>query len=108
LYKFSLFENGINTVSALKNVNKFRHMGSAALDLALVSEGGIDCYIDLRNKLRLVDIAAGILLVQEAGGFVFNELGEEINVPIKVDSRVSICATNKFLEKEIKSLMINL
>ena len=97
------FEHGIKTVTVLKNVYKFRHMGSAALDLALVAEGCIELYIDLRNKLRLVDVAAGILLVQEAGGFVFNEKGEDINVPIKVDSRVSICATNKFLEKEIKS-----
>ena len=43
-------------------------MGSAALDLAYVAAGRYDGYWERGNKPW--DVAAGILLVREAGGFV--------------------------------------
>lgn len=45
-----------------------RCTGSAALDLAYVAAGRLDgaCY----QKLKPWDVAAGVLLVQEAGGFI--------------------------------------
>ena len=43
-----------------------RCSGSAALDLAYVASGRLDGYF--QNTINLWDIAAGILLVQEAGG----------------------------------------
>lgn len=45
-----------------------RRMGSAALDLAWVAAGRYDCFWE--RNLRAWDIAAGIVLVKEAGGFV--------------------------------------
>lgn len=43
-----------------------RRLGSAALDLAYVAAGKIDIYYE--NALNIWDVAAGALLVQEAGG----------------------------------------
>lgn len=54
-----------------------RDFGSVALGLALIAEGKVDALIDLRGELRIVDIAAGLLLVKEAGGMVLIN-GEEI------------------------------
>ena len=51
---------------------KLRAMGSAALDLAYVSSGRLDAYIE--QGVNLWDIAAGIVLVEEAGGVVDAEL----------------------------------
>ena len=48
-----------------------RDYGSIALGLALISEGKLDAIVDLKEDLRVVDIAAGLLLVEEAGGSVF-------------------------------------
>lgn len=48
-------------------VRGMRRMGSAALDLAYVAAGRVDGFFEL--GLSLWDIAAGTLLVQEAGGF---------------------------------------
>ncbi len=48
-----------------------RDLGSVALGLAYVASGRIDALIDLRNNLRIVDLAAGLLLVKEAGGSVY-------------------------------------
>jgi myo-inositol-1(or 4)-monophosphatase len=45
-----------------------RRMGAASLDLAYVAAGRYDGFWEM--KLQPWDIAAGILLVQEAGGFV--------------------------------------
>ncbi|MBV9463962.1 MAG: inositol monophosphatase [Verrucomicrobiae bacterium] len=44
---------------------KLRVMGAAALDLAYVAAGRLDAYFEL---VRIWDYAAGLLLVQEAGG----------------------------------------
>ena len=51
-----------------------RRAGSAALDLAYVAAGRCDGFFDL--GLKAWDVAAGALLVTEAGGRVGNFLGE--------------------------------
>ena len=48
-----------------------RRSGSAALDLAYVASGRFDGYF--QNNLNLWDIAAGIIIVKEAGGII-NEI----------------------------------
>ncbi len=52
-----------------------RRLGSAALDLAYVAAGRTDGFVEL--GLSKWDIAAGIVLVREAGGFVGDMLGGE-------------------------------
>lgn len=52
----------------LPRVRGMRRMGSAAIDLAMVAAGRIDAYWELH--LSPHDVAAGALLVQEAGGVV--------------------------------------
>jgi myo-inositol-1(or 4)-monophosphatase len=52
----------------LKEVRAIRRMGSAALDLAYVACGRFDGYYEC--CLNPWDVAAGILLVQEAGGAI--------------------------------------
>jgi myo-inositol-1(or 4)-monophosphatase len=52
-----------------------RRGGSAALDLAYVASGRLDGFWEL--GLQLWDIAAGILLVKEAGGIVSDPYGGE-------------------------------
>jgi myo-inositol-1(or 4)-monophosphatase len=47
---------------------QFRKLGSAALDLAYVASGRYDGYF--QKNLNLWDIAAGLILVKEAGGII--------------------------------------
>jgi len=57
----------LDDVRALRqHVQKFRLLGAAALDLAYVAAGRLDGFIEY--GLRTWDIAAGALLVREAGG----------------------------------------
>mgnify|MGYP001406318073 CR=1 FL=1 len=50
---------------------QYRKCGSAALDMAYVAAGRYDGYFE--NDLNLWDIAAGIVLIKEAGGII-NEI----------------------------------
>ena len=72
-----------------------RKSGSAALDMAYVAAGRYDGYF--QNNLNLWDIAAGIIIVKEAGGAI-NEINLSKNDNIKI--RASSTAINeKMLEK---------
>lgn len=51
-----------------RSVSDMRRLGSAALDLCFVACGRYEAFIEL--SLNLYDIAAGMLIVSEAGGIV--------------------------------------
>ena len=59
----------------------YRKSGCAALDMAYVAAGRYDGYF--QNNLNLWDIAAGIVLVKEAGG-VLNKIDISANKNIKI------------------------
>jgi myo-inositol-1(or 4)-monophosphatase len=56
-----------------KQISGMRHTGSAALDLAYVAAGRLDAFWE--TPLEVWDVAAGGLLVEEAGGFVSDWFG---------------------------------
>jgi len=62
-------EDGMSRFQSLSSqVRKIRIMGSAALGLAYVATGRLDAYLE--GYISLWDIAAGVLLIEEAGGQV--------------------------------------
>ena len=65
-----------------------RKSGSAALDLAYVAAGRLDGYWE--RGLNSWDIAAGILLVKEAGGLV-----ESLEKKIRESTSINVAATEK-------------
>jgi len=70
----------------LSNLN-MRCSGSAALDLAYVASGRLDGYF--QNNINLWDIAAGVLMIKEAGGIVNDISKFDINnINIKASSAV--------------------
>ncbi|WP_420465066.1 inositol monophosphatase family protein [Panacagrimonas sp.] len=60
--------------SVVANTAGVRRAGSAALDLAYVAAGRLDAFWEL--NLKPWDIAAGMVLVQEAGGFTSEIYGQ--------------------------------
>ena len=73
----------------------YRRSGSAALDLAYVASGRFDGYF--QNNLNLWDVAAGIIIVKEAGGIV-NEIDLANIKNVKV-SASSVEINAKLIEK---------
>jgi myo-inositol-1(or 4)-monophosphatase len=71
---------------------KIRIMGSAALELAYVSCGRLDVYVE--RTINLWDIAAGALMVECSGGEIFLK-----TLP---DGRLRMCADNGLLRKKLQ------
>jgi myo-inositol-1(or 4)-monophosphatase len=69
------FTNFINFQMSARGV---RRAGAAALDLAYVAAGRLDGFWEC--KLKPWDVAAGQLLVVEAGGKVTNHAGEDFSI----------------------------
>ena len=63
----------------MRSARKTRMMGSAALDIVYVASGRLDAYIE--SQISLWDIAAGMLMVELAGGVV--DLKPHPSVPDK-------------------------
>ena len=91
---------------ALKEYEKFsskvsipiRKMGSAALDMAYVAAGRCDGF--WQRNLNYRDIAAGIVLVKEAGGFVIDFQGNDKFL----ENKTIIAANSKISENMIEIL----
>ena len=64
--------------SFVKRARAVRRLGSAALDLCYVAAGRLDGFWE--QRLQAWDIAAGALLVEEAGGCVTDLGGEDLNI----------------------------
>ncbi|SVB86046.1 uncharacterized protein METZ01_LOCUS238900 [marine metagenome] len=75
-----------------------RKSGSAALDMAYVAAGRYDGYF--QNNLNLWDIAAGVIMVKEAGGII-NEINLSENDNIKI--RASSTAINEKMLKKLQN-----
>jgi myo-inositol-1(or 4)-monophosphatase len=110
---------GINTSgSSIKLMNKLhpifekhnhiRHFGANALEMAMFARGLMDIFIDLRNKIRIQDIAAGYVIVKEAGGMLFDGDLNPLDADLSYDTRVSfIAAANQEILDEIMSQINN-
>jgi myo-inositol-1(or 4)-monophosphatase len=92
----ALFLRQLRSVMAV--ASGVRRFGSAALDLAYVAAGRYDGFWE--NGLNPWDIAAGIVLVREAGGFVTDLAGGR-----KMFSGGGVLASNAVLHEELMRLV---
>ena len=79
---------------SIKILTPIRKLGSASLDMAYVAAGRCDGF--WQRNLNYWDIAAGIILVKEAGGFVTDFNGENEYIQNK-----TILATNAKINEEM-------
>ena len=91
-----LFASNNEGVKSIYPKLNLRNTGCAALDLAYVGCGRFDGYF--HNKINLWDIAAGKIIIEEAGGKINNIDNFHIN-------RIDIRASNpNIYEKMLKKL----
>jgi myo-inositol-1(or 4)-monophosphatase len=81
-----------------EKVAGLRRFGSAALDLAWLAAGRLDLYWE--RDLSAWDVAAGILLVREAGGFVSDLDGGDAML-----AKGTIIAGNETLQRELLKII---
>ena len=75
-----------------------RKSGSAALDLAYVAAGRFDG--TWQRELNYWDIAAGIIIIKESGGFI-----ESLNNTNFKEGAIDVIATNSKIHKELSSFL---
>ena len=97
-----LFASGeIDNENIKQKINSklsIRKSGSAALDMAYVASGRYDGYF--QKNLNLWDIAAGIIIVKEAGGQV-NDLN------LKQNNNIDITASSSSINEQLLKNLIN-
>ncbi|AMQ17876.1 bifunctional fructose-bisphosphatase/inositol-phosphate phosphatase [Thermococcus peptonophilus] len=76
----------------VRKVKRVRVLGAIAVELAYVARGSLDGVFDIRNYVRPTDVAAGVLLVREAGGIVTDEGGREFKVKLSAAEKTNIIA----------------
>jgi len=82
------------------NVHGIRALGSAALNMCMVALGGAD--VSFEFGIHAWDIAAGDLIVREAGGVSIDPAGG----PFDVMSRRTLCASSMELAQQLSKILI--
>lgn len=76
-----------------KMPRRVRGLGAAALEISLVAAGALDGYVQWGSALRCTDIAAGALILREAGGELHDLAGAVLDMPLNSASRREVTAT---------------
>ncbi len=87
----------------IERLHRIRILGSSALTLCQVAKGSMEAFINLRKTNRLVDVAAGLLILKEADGLFFSLDGNEIDQKLSMDSKFPFVACNANLETFLKN-----
>lgn len=94
-YQFDLIDRYMNIMKSLmQKTHGLRRLGSAAVDLCYVAAGRSEGYFEY--NLNSYDVAAGVLLVQEAGGQVTDFAGGRDFIFGR-----QVVATNQFIHQEL-------
>jgi len=102
LSSLALGNNSDKLTLALAQKDKVRSLGSASLEMCMVAIGALDFYVVGKQYIRIIDIAASTLILREAGGFVKDIYGQELDMPFNLDERSTVVAAcNEDLIKKI-------
>jgi myo-inositol-1(or 4)-monophosphatase len=93
----------VRSVSELiASVRRQVHFGANALEACFMAEGRIDGFVDVRGRMRVMDLAAAYLIGRQAGATFTDELGRPLNPRISVKERFSVIgAANPELHRKI-------
>jgi len=84
------------TYTLVQKIVRIRSLGCASLELCLVAQGGADAYVmrclDYAKRIRVVDIAAGALILREAGGEVYDEARRPLEMAFDLGERANLLA----------------
>jgi fructose-1,6-bisphosphatase/inositol monophosphatase family enzyme len=69
-----------------------RSFGCAALETSFVAAGALDAYYHGYGSLRVTDIAAGLLILREAGGEAYDGTLKRLTMDLSLEKRTSMLA----------------
>lgn len=82
----------------VSSVRRQVHFGANALEACFLAEGKIDGFVDVRGRIRVMDMAAAYLIGKQAGAVFSDRQGRPVRPAISVKERFSVVgAGNKTL-----------
>lgn len=106
LNSYKVKEIAPQLTSLIQKTKHIRHFGANALELCYVADGLTDAFVDIRGKLRVTDMAAGFLIVKEAGGTITAPEGHALDVKLDPKQKIKFIASgNRQMHKTILSLV---
>lgn len=90
----------------IASAGHLRQTGSSALALCHLASGIVDAHVDVRGKLRITDVAAGLLILREAGGAYVTEGATEDDLELTRETTLKLVAASSqwTLEEILKTL----
>ena len=87
------------------SARRMRVLGSVVLELSYVASGKYDAFLDLRGS-RIIDIAAGKLILEEAGGIITDKYGQKLDNVLSIyEKAIVVAANNKIMHKQIIDIL---
>jgi myo-inositol-1(or 4)-monophosphatase len=78
----------------LEKARHLRQLGCSAISLCYLASGVLDIQIDVRGSLRATDVAAGLLILREAGGVYVINGALDGDLELARDSTLSLVAAS--------------
>ena len=102
-FPYNVHEDPMHCIETFSRLTRLgipiRRLGSAAIDLSYVAAGRFDAYWEV--SLQPWDLAAGLLLVEEAGGSVTRYDGSSCHI----EQAGPVLATNKRLHSQLQKVI---
>ncbi len=95
-------------VPLIAAVRKPAHFGANALEQAFLADGKIDAFVDIRDRMRVVDFAAGYLIAMEAGAVFSDPGGEPVNTKVSLTEKFNVVASGNAKLQELVLKRLNL
>lgn len=91
-----------------EGMTRKRILGCASLEMSMVANGSLDnvAYLGQGKQLRNIDIAAGVLLVKETGGYILDGTLHELDMGKDVTERINMIALSAAYKERVAELGI--
>jgi myo-inositol-1(or 4)-monophosphatase len=91
----------------IRQAGRLRQMGSAALSLCYIASGVMDAHVDIRDMVRTTDVAAGLLILKEAGGAYMIDGTKDGDLELSRDRTLKLVAasTHWILDEILKTMV---
>lgn len=102
-----IYRGDMNRLEPLcKTVRRMRTLGAVAIEISYVADGTYDAFVDMRDNLRVVDVAAAKIIVEESGGLVTDRHSRTLDARLGVLEKTSLIASgNEKLHGDIMEIL---
>lgn len=102
-----IYRGDMNRLEPLcKTVRRMRTLGAVAIEISYVADGTYDAFVDMRDNLRVVDVAAAKIIVEESGGVVTDRHSRTLDARLGVLEKTSLIASgNEKLHGDIMEIL---